>query len=808
MNASSLCDYNHYLLFDTNILLHQIDIVEHPSIQNCILLETVLEEVKNKSIEIYKRLRNICSQPSKKFFVFLNEHHKDTFLQRLASETPNDRNDRAIRQSVKWYNSHLLNEDDALSTLLVTNDKANSLLAQKDGIFSCTIREYIEGMKDDFPELLDMLNGENDDSDMKSEESDKINYPEYLSPSEIRTGIQSGTLLQGIFHRDKDFLEEASISNLSGSSDQKESVHLLILGFQNMNRSVDGDLVAVEILEESEWKIVGGVQRKTCRVVGVIKRNWRPYCGILLPNHHRQLSANSTNNSSLNCLFLPTDRSVPKIRIRTRQSKQLEHKRIIVSIDAWDRNSKYPRGHFVKCLGDIGEIATENEVLLIEHNVPYQPFSPKVLSEMPDQSWSLTEHDLSSRKDFRSLTVCSVDPPGCTDIDDALHCVQLSDGTYQVGVHIADVSHFVKPNSAVDLEAAHRGTTVYLTNKRIDMLPDILGSNLCSLRSHVDRLAFSCVWVLDEFANVLSVEFCKSIIQSKASLTYEEAQLKIEDERDFSDVAKSLRALNQLSTHLRKARMENGALELASPEVNFNIDNETNDPIDVKTKEIRSTNKMVEEFMLLANISVAQKIYQDFPQSACLRRHPTPPLSNFEPLIQACSSAGFQINAATSKQLADSLNEAVKPDSPYFNTMVRILATRCMMQAVYFSSGCFPFKEFHHYGLATPIYTHFTSPIRRYSDVIVHRQLAAVIGWEKYPDVSILDKNRIAELCENLNLRHRMAQFAARSSVNLYIQMFFKGKRVEEDAYVLRVRKNALVVIIPKYGIEAPLYLS
>uniref|UniRef100_A0ACB8FK79 Exosome catalytic subunit dis3 n=1 Tax=Sphaerodactylus townsendi TaxID=933632 RepID=A0ACB8FK79_9SAUR len=351
-----------------------------------------------------------------------------------------------------------------------------------------------------------------------------------------------------------------------------------------------------------------------------------------------------------------------------------------------------------------------------------------------------------------------------------------------VGVHIADVSHFIRPGNALDQESAKRGTTVYLCEKRIDMVPELLSSNLCSLRSNVDRLAFSCIWEMTPTADILKTRFAKSIINSKASLTYAEAQMKID------------------STNIKRA------LTLSSPEVRFHMDSETHDPIDLQTKELKETNSMVEEFMLLANISVAQKIYEEFSEHALLRKHPAPPPSNYDILVKAAKSKGLEVKTDSAKALADSLDSAESPSFPYLNTLLRILATRCMMQAVYFCSGMD--NDFHHYGLASPIYTHFTSPIRRYADIIVHRLLAVAIGADcTYPDLT--DKHKLAELCNNLNYRHKMAQYAQRASVAFHTQLFFKNKGVvNEEAYILFVRKNAIVVLIPKYGLEGTVFFE
>lgn len=239
------------------------------------------------------------------------------------------------------------------------------------------------------------------------------------------------------------------------------------------------------------------------------------------------------------------------------------------------------------------------------------------------------------RQDLRDYSICSVDPPGCTDIDDALHCRSLEGDILEIGVHIADVSHFIRPGNALDLEAASRATTVYLVGNRIDMVPELLSSNLCSLREHVERFAFSCIWEMDLNANILKTKFHKSIICSKKAMTYEEAQLLIDDPNANDVLTESLRNLNKIAKILKMRRLENGALVLASPEVKILMDSETHDPIEVEVKKLYETNSMVEEFMLLANISVAEKILQEFPDCAVLRRHPNPPPANFNPLIIA-----------------------------------------------------------------------------------------------------------------------------------------------------------------------------
>uniref|UniRef100_A0A2K6GLU0 Exosome complex exonuclease RRP44 n=1 Tax=Propithecus coquereli TaxID=379532 RepID=A0A2K6GLU0_PROCO len=748
--ASSLCPRPHYLLPDTNVLLHQIVSAWRP--------------------ETWASVASSLRLPGS----------LETYVEQEQGENANDRNDRAIRVAAKWYNEHLKNisAENQLQVIFITNDRKNKEKAVEEGIPAFTCEEYVKSLTAN-PELIDRLACL---SDERNEiESGKVIFSEHLPLSKLQQGIKSGTYLQGTFRASRENYLEATVWIHGDTEENKE---IIIQGLKHLNRAVHEDIVAVELFPKSQWVAPSSVVlhdeglneddvekeeereqmlktavsekmlKPTGRVVGIIKRNWRPYCGML---------SKSGIKESRRHLFTPADKRIPRIRIETRQASTLEGRRIIVAIDGWPRNSRYPNGHFVKNLGDVGEKETETEVLLLEHDVPHQPFSQAVLSFLPKMPWSITEKDMKNREDLRHLCVCSVDPPGCTDIDDALHCRELENGNLEVGVHIADVSHFIRPGNALDQESARRGTTVYLCEKRIDMVPELLSSNLCSLRSNVDRLAFSCIWEMNRNAEILKTRFTKSVINSKA-------------------------------------------LTLSSPEVRFHMDSETHDPIDLQTKELRETNSMVEEFMLLANISVAKRIHEEFSEHALLRKHPAPPPSNYEILVKAAKSKNLEIKTDTAKSLADSLDRAESPAFPYLNTLLRILTTRCMMQAVYFCSGMD--NDFHHYGLASPIYTHFTSPIRRYADIIVHRLLAVAIGADcTYPELT--DKHKLADICKNLNFRHKMAQYAQRASVAFHTQLFFKSKGiVSEEAYILFVRKNAIVVLIPKYGLEGTVFFE
>ncbi|KAI0944731.1 hypothetical protein AcW1_002369 [Taiwanofungus camphoratus] len=824
-----------------------------------ILLQTVMEEVRHRSLPLYNRLKALLRAEEKRIWVFYNEYRSETAVIREEGETPNDRNDRGIRRAALWYNSHISLSRPPVRgqaprslpmVVLLTDDVANRQKAEMEGLRCASMRDYVRGTKES-AQLLDLLSTVSSDEiePTKAVSARQALYPEYLPMSMLLAGVKSGQLHQGHFNANQyNYLE----GNVPVQAFEKP---VLLIGRENMNRAVQGDIVAVEVFDKKEWKapldeVVDqettlknddaeeseeesddeeamaerrvlqaelvkkqtSAKQPTGRVVGIIKRNWRSYvCHI---DSTSLTSSNATSLSQQTVFATPVSRLLPRIRLRTRQAPSLLGQKILVTIDRWDSTSRYPDGHFVRALGKVESKEAEQESLLLEFEVPYRPFGKAILDCLPPEGdrWVVppkcaTSPEWRDREDLRDLLICSIDPPGCQDIDDALHARLLPNGNIEAGVHIADVSFFVHPDNAMDNEAAARGTTVYLVDKRIDMLPALLGTNLCSLRPHVERLAFSVIWELTADAEIVNARFTKSVIASKSAFTYEEAQIRKDDPNLNDDLTKSIRLLNTLARKLKAGRMTAGALNLASPEVKIQLDSsESSDPIDVEQKELRETNSLVEEFMLLANISVAKKIHETFPQTAVLRRHLPPPRSNFEKLQDILQKRkGIFLDVSSSGTLAASLDKCLDPKEPAFNTLVRIMATRCMLAAEYFCSGAVSRDTYGHYGLASPIYTHFTSPIRRYADVLVHRQLAAAIAYVPL-HATLHSKSYVERVLDVVNRRHRMAQMAGRASVEFYVGLALKGRgekqATTEDAFVIRTFRNGLAVYVSKLGIE------
>ena len=926
---------------DTNVLLHHMDVLEylrstddddvsgkdgcnkHIAIANAIVIpQTALEECRHRSLVMYRRATDLIRSSSSSedgsskrkicFIVFADVHHADTQIKLSDNEDSiiNDENDARLRK-VAWFYGHALYnhlhdrsiEQDAEVVFLSDDVQSRklSLLGQpcdentNEGIYytARSMRQHVALLQKEDPtlHLLDMVAQFNAAPDSTSRNVDNGNTENYYTPhvdsADLSYGVKSNKYYQGTFRSNRDSHTEGYVTIRRG----EDRVAVVVKGSNDINRAVDGDVVAIELhsldrwlgsvdesqsdkqkdtakkggdsAKESEAGIAadtaeptlkdidniaeevavdkeGQLKRPTGKVVGVIRRNFHNnYCGsictidkvekkednstphphdVIAEKHEREHADGVTST----VVFFPIDNRIPPILLRTTQRDRLVGMRILVSIDSWPADSEYPLGHYVKTLGVTGTKDTETQVLLQEFRIPCEPFPAKVLACLPPADYKIEMEP--GRLDLRHLPVLSIDPPGCKDIDDALHCIELPNGNWQVGVHIADVTHYVEAGSAIDLEAANRSTSTYLVNKRLDMLPSLLTTDLCSLKGNVDRFAFSVLWEVTPQADVVDVEFHKSIIHSIAALTYQQAQSLIDKpDKDCKDdiQAGAVKRLAVLARKFRQRRIDAGALTLASPEVKFVLDSESLNPTDVQAYTLYEANALVEEFMLLANVTVSKKILRHYPTLSVLRRHPAPNRSMFDGLIQKARTKGVTLCIDDSKKLADSLDDAGKKmaDNPYLDKLLRILSTRCMSPAQYFCSGEYQAKDWHHYGLAAPVYTHFTSPIRRYADVCVHRLLAAAIGVSPLP-VFLSSKSHLHDLAANMNRRHRAAQLAGRASVQLHTLIFFAGGEEgkgggtkEEDAYVLDVETSptsepSFTVMVPRYGIEGRVRLS
>jgi exosome complex exonuclease DIS3/RRP44 len=849
-----------YLLPDSTFAVAEADLLADPSVTDIVLLASVLNHAYRLSRAAHARIRDLTSLHSKRVFAFDNEHHSECFAQRLPSESDDARSRRAVLLAAKLYSRAV----PSARIVVLSNDDTMHQLAHDEDLHCWSASTLADWKRSSAPHLLDLVSGSantsaaDDGGQHASNNLPNENFfEEHWSLTDITAAIRDGKAAQGRM-RTKRFNAMEGFVHTETSGTQTA---LAVSGRANMNRAVDGDTVAVVELSaqhpekqqhsqlssgagneqhrglEGDWddscaasvafvESSGGesagaegdaalddlaeqsVSRVYCKVIGIIHRAWRSrgYCASLqLPKDD---SSCYKDGDAKRLLAVPVERKYPPIALVTRQAGTLMDKRIIVAIDGWNVSSKHPHGHYVRSLGYISDKETETDVTLHEHDIETGPFSEAAFNCLPPLPWRVRDDDRKCREDLTSLCIFCVDPPGAKDLDDALHYRVLPDGNIEVGVHIADVSHFVDHGCALDKEASKRATTTYLTNRRIDMLPKSLTEDICSLTANEERLSFSFVWHLNY--NTLEVEHmrcCEAVVKPRAALTYQQAQARIEDENACDEISSSLKELCQVARVLRWRRSQRGALTLASPEVKFELDSETLDPMDVKNTQTLEANRVVEEMMLLANTSVARKVHCTFPSCTLLRRHPPPSPEMFEPLVRAARAVGVELDASTSGALGESLDKAQNKADPLFNTMLRITATRCMTQAVYFCSGEYAETDYIHYGLASPIYTHATSPIRRYADVVVHRLLKAALGIAPLPD-SHANQKELKAVADNLNYRHRNAQLASRASAELFTIIYFSNNPTRAEGRIYKVWTKGLIVFLPKYGLEGPAYFE
>ncbi|KAK6965281.1 DIS3-like exonuclease 2 [Biomphalaria glabrata] len=532
-------------------------------------------------------------------------------------------------------------------------------------------------------------------------------------------------------------------------------------------------------------------------------------------------------------LFSPSDSRIPRIIIPMSECPKDFYDRpdiyaqilYIARIQQWDETSNMPLGCLAKSLGEAGQIEPETEAMLIELDVDDTPFSDKVIECLPQNlPCTIPASEYTYRKDLRQSCIFTIDPATARDLDDAVSIEELGNGNYQVGVHIADVSFFVQESTELDTAAASRATSVYLVQKVVPMLPRLLCEELCSLNPDQDRLAFSVIWTINEEGEIFDEWYGRTVIRSCVKLSYEHAQGFIDhpnkvwtqDElppitNGFSvlDVCKRVLQLNKIALSLRKQRFDNGALRLDQVKIQFSLNKETALPNGYSVYKQKDSNRLIEEFMLLANMAVAHKIKQSFPQKAILRRHPPPQIKPLEVMEELCDSLSLEIDASNSSTLHKSLLKYYGEDEfsqSRFQVLV-VLISKPMQLAKYFCAGTFQDESlFHHYALNVPLYTHFTSPIRRYPDILVHRLLAAALGYCEVTEMSTQLLQKQADYCNDKKLNAKMA---SDRSNEMYFSIFVKEVGpLEETGMVMAVLDKSFDVLILKLGIVKRVYLE
>lgn len=529
---------------------------------------------------------------------------------------------------------------------------------------------------------------------------------------------------------------------------------------KNLNKALDGDIVEVYVYKrqkrgKTEGEITKILERKRTEFVGTIQVQ-QNFAFVEVSNYK-----------------MYTDIFVPKNKINGAKNGE----KVLVAMEDWPEKADSPYGRVVKILGMPGEHQTEIHAILAQYGLPYE--FPKEVEDFANQiDTSIKEAEIKKRRDMRKALTFTIDPKDAKDFDDALSFEKLDNGNYEIGVHIADVSHYVTPGNELDDEAYERATSVYLVDRVVPMLPEILSNNACSLRPNEEKYTFSAVFEISPKAEVLKQWFGKTVTYSDARFAYEEAQHIIENLKDPShtipanisltgqqykvkpEIAQAILEMDRLAKTLRRKRMRAGAISFDKVEVKFILD-ENNNPEGVYFKESKEANKMIEEFMLLANRKVAEFIGKQTPKKTFVYRvHDEPDDEKIAALENIIKRFGYKLNTKDRNSTANSLNKLLKDvQGKKEQNLIDTLTIRSMSKALYTT------HNIGHYGLAFDYYTHFTSPIRRYPDVMVHRLLQHYLSGGKSAK-----EEEYEEKCAHSSDMENLASNAERDSIK-YMQV-------------------------------------
>ena len=532
------------------------------------------------------------------------------------------------------------------------------------------------------------------------------------------------------------------------------------------NKALHGDKVKVRLFpkrksSKTEGEIIEIIKREKTRFVGTIQR--QKNFAFLIPD----------NKATPVDIFIPLEFL----------NGAKEGEKAVAELTDWPDHAKNPFGKIVEVLGKPGENEVEMHAILAEYNLPSK-FENKVEKAAEKISDILDEKEISKRKDFRNILTFTIDPFDAKDFDDALSFEDLGDNNYRIGVHIADVSHYVNENSVLDEEAYDRATSIYLVDRVIPMLPERLSNFICSLRPDEDKFTFSVVFDMNEKGKILQTWMGKTIINSNRRFSYEEVQEIIESgEGEFS---KEIDIINSAAKNIREKRMKNGAIGFDKREVKFKLD-DNGKPLEVYFKEQKDAHKLIEEFMLLANKAVAEKVgkvsSKTKPKTFVYRIHDIPNPDKLSSLSEFVAKLGYKMKTDTRKNISQSFNNLLtRSQGKGEENMIETLAIRSMAKAEYST------QNIGHYGLAFDYYTHFTSPIRRYPDLLVHRMLHAYLNNSDGFKEEIYE-----EKCKHSSEMEKKAQTAERDSI--------KYKQVEFLSDKIGVEFQGVISGVSKWGI-------
>lgn len=528
--------------------------------------------------------------------------------------------------------------------------------------------------------------------------------------------------------------------------------HDIYIPSRNLNHALNNDVVKVYVYKrkknkKQEGDIVEILERSKTEFVGVLQKS--KSFGFVVPDDPKMYSD----------IFVSPDQL----------AEAEDGDKVLARITDWPNNSKNPFGQIIQVLGKPGDHDTEIHSILLEYGLPYT-FPEEVEAYASNIPIEITEEEIGKRRDMRKDLTFTIDPKDAKDFDDALSFKVLENGNYEIGIHIADVSHYVKEKTVLEEEAYDRATSVYLVDRVVPMLPEILSNNVCSLRPNEEKLTFSVVFKMNEKGHVLDSWFGRTVIYSDKRFAYEDAQEIIEgkDVEVKEPIKNAIVTLDGLAKKIRKKRMSQGAISFDKTEVRFNLDEDAN-PIGVYVKESKDANKLIEEFMLLANRKVAEFIGKK-KKTFVYRVHDEPNIDKLALLQGIISKFGYRIDTNSRESTSDSLNQLLSDvHGKAESNMIETLTIRSMSKAVYTT------ENIGHYGLAFDYYTHFTSPIRRYPDVMAHRLLQHYLDGGDSVKV-----DKYEEQCKHSSEREFMASKAERDSIK-YMQVKYMQDHQDQE---------------------------